>query len=87
MPKEKPDIEVINPRYAGATPAMVALALLKHKPKGGDGKAKPSRIIADHPVRSSILSPYLRPEHCVSWPWHSHTNSPSIDYQQSMGKR
>ena len=54
MPKEKPDIEVINPRYAGATPAMVALALLKHKPKGGDGKAKPSRIIADHPVRSSI---------------------------------
>ena len=31
--KPKP-VEVLNPRYAGATPEMVARALLKHKPKG-----------------------------------------------------
>ena len=54
MAKDDKDVEVLNPRYAGATPEMVALALLKHKAKGGDGKAKPSRIIADRPVRSSI---------------------------------
>ena len=51
---DKIEVEVLNPRYKGATPAMVGLALLKHKPKGGDGKAKPSRIIADRSVRSSI---------------------------------
>ena len=53
--KPKADtVEVLNPRYNGATPEMVALALLRHKPKDGDGKAKPSRIIADRAVRSSI---------------------------------
>ena len=52
-PKPKP-VEVLNTRYKGATPEMVGLALLKHKPKGGDGKAKPSRIITDRAVRSSI---------------------------------
>ena len=52
--KRKPKPKTLNPRYAGATPEMVGLALLKHKPKGGDGKAKTSRIIADRPVRSSI---------------------------------
>lgn len=52
-PKPKP-VEVLNPRYAGATPEMVALAVLRHKPKDGDGKAKPSRVIADRVVRSSI---------------------------------
>ena len=31
--RPKPEIEVINPRYAGATPEMVALALLR-SPKG-----------------------------------------------------
>ena len=56
-PKPKPTLppeQVLNPRYNGATPEMVALALLRHKPKDGDGKAKPSRIIADRAVRSSI---------------------------------
>lgn len=54
MTKKPKEPRILNPRYAGATPEMVGLALLKHKPKGGDGKAKPSRIIADHAVRSSI---------------------------------
>ena len=53
-PKRPPKVEVLNPRYAGATPGMVALALLKHKPKGGGGKGKPSPVIADRTVRSSI---------------------------------
>ena len=47
-------VEVRNPLYKGATPEMVARALLKHKPKDGGGKANPSRIIADRPVRSTI---------------------------------
>lgn len=51
---DKPKPEIQNPRYAGATPEMVARAVMLRKPKGGDGKAKPSRIIADRPVRSSI---------------------------------
>ncbi|MDE0703946.1 MAG: hypothetical protein OXH59_09505 [Rhodospirillaceae bacterium] len=52
-PKPPPKVEVLNPRYAGATPGMVARALMRQKPKGG-GKAKPSRVIADRPARSSI---------------------------------
>ncbi len=52
-PKPAPKPEIQNPRYAGATPEMVGRALLKREPKGGD-KAKPSRIIAERPVRSSI---------------------------------
>ena len=53
VPKLAPE-RVVNPAYAGATPEMVALALLKHRPKAGGGKAKPSRIIAKPAVRSSI---------------------------------
>ena len=51
-PKRKP-VEVLNPRYAGATPEMVALALLRHKPDEPD-EGEPSPIIDDPPVRSSI---------------------------------
>ena len=54
MTKKPKEPEVLNPRYKGATPEMVGRALLKHKPKDGDGKAKPSRVIADRAVRSSI---------------------------------
>jgi len=39
-PMQLPEPEVLNPRYKGATPAMVARALLRAKPderKGGDG--------------------------------------------------
>lgn len=52
-PKLPPE-KVLNPAYAGATPEMVALALLKHRPKVGGGKGKASRIIAKPAVRSSI---------------------------------
>ena len=38
MSKEKPDIEVINPRYAGATPEMVGRALLWHAPQKDEAK-------------------------------------------------
>lgn len=31
-----PEIEVLNPRYKGATPEMVAHALLKPKPQDDD---------------------------------------------------
>ena len=31
-PKKPPKPEILNPRYAGATPDMVALALLRAKP-------------------------------------------------------
>ena len=53
-PKPAPKPEIANPRYAGATPEMVGRAVMLRKPKGGDGKTKPSRIIAERPVRSSI---------------------------------
>ena len=53
-PKKPKEPEILNPLYEGSTPELVALALLKHKPKGGDGRAKPSRVIADRRVRSSI---------------------------------
>ena len=36
-PKEP---EILNPRYAGATPEMVARALLRHDPRGDDGEAE-----------------------------------------------
>ena len=52
-PKQKP-VKVLNPRYAGATPEMVGRALMKHKPKDGAGKDKPSPAISDRSVRSSI---------------------------------
>ena len=56
-PKAKPKLapeRIINPRYAGASPEMVGRALMKHRPKDGRAKAKPSRIIVTRPVRSSI---------------------------------
>lgn len=53
-PKRKPKPEIQNPRYAGATPDMVARAVMLRKPKGGDGKTKASRIVTARPVRSSI---------------------------------
>ncbi len=53
-PKKQPKPEIQNPRYAGATPEMVARAVILRKPKGGREKTKVSRIIADRPVRSSI---------------------------------
>lgn len=53
-PKPPPKVEVLNPRYAGATPGMVARALMRQKPKDEDRKGKPSRVIADRPARSSI---------------------------------
>lgn len=31
--------QILNPRYAGATPEMVGLALLKHRPKADRAKA------------------------------------------------
>ena len=31
-PKKLPEPEILNPRYKGATPEMVALALLRQKP-------------------------------------------------------
>lgn len=55
--KRKPTLapeQILNPRYAGATPEMVGLALLKHRPKDEDAKAKPSRVTAKRPVRPSI---------------------------------
>ena len=53
-PKPK-DPPIINPRYKGATPGMVALALMKHSPKvkGGKDEKMPS-VTDDSGVRSSI---------------------------------
>lgn len=47
---------ILNPRYAGATPEMVARALLRHDPQADDeeDEAEPSGIIAEPRVRSSI---------------------------------
>jgi len=50
-PKDAP--EFLNPRYAGATPEMVALALLRHKPDEDDGE-EASPIIDDPAFQSSI---------------------------------
>ena len=54
--KRKPGLtpeQILNPRYAGATPEMVALALLRHKPEEDDGEES-SPIIDDSPFQSSI---------------------------------
>ncbi len=44
VPEPVDDVEFLNPRYEGATPEMVAKALLRHKPKtdqdGGEGEGK-----------------------------------------------
>lgn len=47
---------ILNPRYAGATPEMVARALLRHEPAADDGEeeAEPSSIMNQSRVRSSI---------------------------------
>ena len=37
--KPKQALEVQNPRYMGATPEMVGLALLRHDPESDDGEA------------------------------------------------
>ena len=54
--KPKPTLapeQVLNQRYAGATPEMVGKALLKHPPKPATRqKRKPTA--AQAPVRSSI---------------------------------
>ena len=51
--KPTPKVEVLNPRYAGATPEMVALALLRHKPDE-DGGEEASPIIDDPDFQPSI---------------------------------
>ena len=43
-PKAPP---ILNPRYEGATPAMVGLALLRREPEPDDGAAEPSPVIAE----------------------------------------
>ena len=55
-PSPKPeDVPILNPRYAGATPEMVGLALTRHKQKAEDDEDKEaSPVIADTAVRSSI---------------------------------
>ena len=54
--KKDTPVEVRNPRYAGATPEMVGLALLKHKPKGNDDEVenKPSDLTEQSDVRQNI---------------------------------
>ena len=45
----RPEPEILNPRYAGATPEMVARALLRHgveKPSG-DADSEPRRESSD----------------------------------------
>ena len=52
--KPKPEPEVRNPRYAGATPEMVGRALLR-RAKAGDGEEgmDASPVIIDPAVQSS----------------------------------
>ena len=49
---KKPAPKIQNPRYKGATPEMVARAVMMNKPKGGDGKANPARTVTSRRVRS-----------------------------------
>lgn len=46
-------VEVLNPRYAGATPEMVGKALLKHRPKAATGRKSADKT-GKPAVRSSI---------------------------------
>ena len=48
--------EVLNPRYARATPEMEGRALLLHDPKAGDGEAdtEPPAATHEQDVRSTI---------------------------------
>ncbi len=54
--KLKHELETLNPRYEGATPEMVARALLRHEPQAEDGEAEaePSGIM-DQPVIQSDI--------------------------------
>ena len=55
--KPKPEgVPIENPRYAGATPEMVARALLRHNPEADDGEAdtEPGAAAGEPEVRSSI---------------------------------
>lgn len=54
--KTKPKLEILNPRYAGATPEMVGRALLRQAPKeAAEPKSdEASNIIADPEIQSSI---------------------------------
>ena len=54
MTKKPKEPEILNPRYAGATPEMVGIALLRHRPDEPQEEDEPSPIIDDPPVRSSI---------------------------------
>jgi len=48
MTKEpRPEPEVVNPRYAGATPAMVARALARRNDGGKPEKSKASAKTSD----------------------------------------
>ncbi len=63
-------VEVTNPRYKGATPEMVARALLQPKPKQDDGDDEDDEetwpIIGHH--RISVK--YIIPMFC-GWPSHA----------------
>lgn len=53
MTKRPKEPEIINPRYAGATPEMVGRALLRREPEeAGEDDASPT--VADPSVQSSI---------------------------------
>ena len=56
MTAKPKDPEILNPRYAGATPEMVARALLRHEPEADDGEseAEPSGIMEQPAIQSSI---------------------------------
>ena len=51
--KRKP-VDVCNPRYEGAMPAMVGRALLRRESKDKGGEDEPSPTVADPSVQSSI---------------------------------
>ncbi len=50
------EVEILNPRYAGATPEQVALAVARHVPEaeGESDGDKPPEATAEANVRSSI---------------------------------
>ena len=48
-------VKVLNPRYAGATPEIVARALMRPAQKGGEEaeSGEPSPVIAESAVQSN----------------------------------
>ena len=53
MTKRSKEPEIVNPRYAGATPEMVGRALLRREPdEAADDGASPT--VADPAIQSSI---------------------------------